>query len=637
MDQQALLKARLFDMWINDWDRHEDQWVWLAHKNGKKTVYTPFARDRDNAFFKSDGVNLFLLSRPWALQNLQNLQGKVKNLRGLNLNARFLDRQFLNALTKEDWEHTIRSLQLLLTDTAIENAVNSTPFDVTKISGAAIIKKLKLRRDEMMRFGMKYYALLNKQVDITGSDEKEYFTVNNRSETETEITVQKINKENSVADTLYHKSFNGDTKNIYLYGLNGDDIFSATGNGSNKIKVTIIGGTGKDRFISKDKNESNNKIAVYDSTDNRIVLPNQFKPHFTKDTLFTHYNRRHFKYDWYIPLIIPGFNPDDGVFIGTGIIYKKQHWGKAPYAWQQSFGASVAFKTGATNFFYNGKFRQFFGKWDLELAAAYKGPLFIFNYYGQGNDTKLLTTSRAYNRVRVKQFIANPALSRTFGIQHIKAGAVVEYLTVEENAGKFITDSNAGVNKQIFLGNTFLGANVQYTVGKKDNERYPAKGYGFETALTYKRNITAGAKDFLNIHSSFSFYLPLGKLVFAHRTGAATNFGNYEFYHANTLGGIHTLRGYYRTRFTGQSSFYQNTELRLSLANLKGYVFRGKLGVYGFFDDGRVWVKNESSNTFHTGYGGGIFFLPFNAASLNFSYGHSSEVNVFQFGLDFFF
>ena len=78
VDQKALLKVRLFDMIINDWDRHEDQWVWLAHKKDDKTVYTAFARDRDQSFSKTDGINLYFLSRPWLLQSVQNLDPKIK-------------------------------------------------------------------------------------------------------------------------------------------------------------------------------------------------------------------------------------------------------------------------------------------------------------------------------------------------------------------------------------------------------------------------------------------------------------------------------------------------------------------------------------------------------------------------------
>ena len=64
------------------------------------------------------------------------------------------------------------------------------------------------------------------------------------------------------------------------------------------------------------------------------------------------------------------------------------------------------------------------------------------------------------------------------------------------------------------------------------------------------------------------------------------------------------------------------------MVNLKGYVLRGRLGVFGFFDDGRVWVKDDNSSTLHTGYGGGIFLAPYNSYSLNVSYSTSKEANM---------
>ena len=67
VDQKAFLKVRLFDMIINDWDRHEDQWVWCAHEDSTRSLYEPFGRDRDQAFSRTDGVSLWLISRPWAL------------------------------------------------------------------------------------------------------------------------------------------------------------------------------------------------------------------------------------------------------------------------------------------------------------------------------------------------------------------------------------------------------------------------------------------------------------------------------------------------------------------------------------------------------------------------------------------
>jgi hemolysin activation/secretion protein len=142
----------------------------------------------------------------------------------------------------------------------------------------------------------------------------------------------------------------------------------------------------------------------------------------------------------------------------------------------------------------------------------------------------------------------------------------------------------------------------------------------------------------LKLNSSVAVYQNIFNwLTFAHRTGATTIAGDYEFYQAAMLGGNENLRGYWRNRFAGKSDFYQNTELRISLGNLRGYVVRGKIGLFGFFDDGRVWVKDENSSKIHTGYGGGIFLLPYNMASFTLYYASSKETNLITLRAGFFF
>jgi hypothetical protein len=46
----SILKARLFDMLIGDWDRHYDQWRWGEYKVGDKVIYKPVPRDRSSIF-----------------------------------------------------------------------------------------------------------------------------------------------------------------------------------------------------------------------------------------------------------------------------------------------------------------------------------------------------------------------------------------------------------------------------------------------------------------------------------------------------------------------------------------------------------------------------------------------------------
>ena len=56
VDDRALLRARLFDLWIEDWDRHNKQWRWL--RRGEDDAFVPLPEDRDQAFSKFGGLLL---------------------------------------------------------------------------------------------------------------------------------------------------------------------------------------------------------------------------------------------------------------------------------------------------------------------------------------------------------------------------------------------------------------------------------------------------------------------------------------------------------------------------------------------------------------------------------------------------
>jgi len=91
--------------------------------------------------------------------------------------------------------------------------------------------------------------------------------------------------------------------------------------------------------------------------------------------------------------------------------------------------------------------------------------------------------------------------------------------------------------------------------------------------------------------------LPRPGLTLATRFGGTANFGDYEFFQAATLGGLANLRGYGRTRFAGQQSAYNNTEVRVQLVRIRSYLLPATFGVLGFHDVGRVWAPGEGSRT----------------------------------------
>ena len=86
-----------------------------------------------------------------------------------------------------------------------------------------------------------------------------------------------------------------------------------------------------------------------------------------------------------------------------------------------------------------------------------------------------------------------------------------------------------------------------------------------------------------------------------------------------------------------RSSFYTNAELRLELFSLKGTFLPGRLGVLGFVDYGRVWTDEETSDQWHQGYGGGLWYNIVEEVVLSFTYGESDEGTHLLGGLGFLF
>lgn len=114
--------------------------------------------------------------------------------------------------------------------------------------------------------------------------------------------------------------------------------------------------------------------------------------------------------------------------------------------------------------------------------------------------------------------------------------------------------------------------------------------------------------------------------------GATTLSGNPEFFQYNTVGNTQTIRGHRRDRYYGNSTLYNQNELRW-ITNVRSRLFNGKVGLYGLYDIGRAYLDGESSNKWHSSYGGGFILSPFNMLSANFSYAISEDDQRFHIGL----
>jgi hypothetical protein len=169
VDQAAFVKERLFDMLIGDWDRHDNQWKWGVRKNGATNIFEPVPEDRDQVYFKHDGVLINLAISASGMHYMQSFKHRIQNTATLNYEERGLDRAFTNQLKLGDWQTAAKQLQQSLTNNLIEDAVKKLPPEIFSISGNKIISDLQQRRDHLLEYATKYYLFISRQVEVVGT------------------------------------------------------------------------------------------------------------------------------------------------------------------------------------------------------------------------------------------------------------------------------------------------------------------------------------------------------------------------------------------------------------------------------------------------------------------------------------
>ncbi|MDO6389752.1 hypothetical protein Q4E40_06410 [Pontibacter sp. BT731] len=267
VDARYYLRARLFDMLIGDWSRHEDNWRWAQYKHDGVKVYQAVPRDRDNVFYKlNDAIIPWLFMRTGLKKHFQTYSDNLSNLDDLNRSGRNLDETILASLSYQDWMEVADSVSTALTDEVIEQSFRQMPGNIYQLTASPIMTQLQSRRDRLGKSIRKYYKDLMREALVVGSDKHERFEVEVLSANEVRVQVYKINKEGEEKRQLFDRVFQAtDTKEIHLYGLNGDDEFIIKGESRPKIKIKVWGGAGEDSYTVKGPKSMARSIWIEDT------------------------------------------------------------------------------------------------------------------------------------------------------------------------------------------------------------------------------------------------------------------------------------------------------------------------------------------------------------------------------------
>jgi len=628
VDQEWVLKSRLFDILIGDWDRHDDQWRWGTYKDGDKTIYRPIPRDRDQVFFKNDGFLDFIASRPYFSPQLRKFDTDIDFLYGVIFNARHFDRSFINKLSREQFISIAQNLQTAMTDEIITEAFNAWPTSIRKLNGDEIIGKLKSRRDKIVEYAGAFHEYIFKEVTVTGTNSRNTFTVEFLANNKLNVTVSHKGDDNLIYDHIIDGNI---TKELRLFGLKKDDKFIIKGVNGSGTKVIIVGGSGEDTV----ENKTDNKVEIHDRTEG-VSVEGDYKSKINDEEGVTGYNRKDWKQNRLIHFPILSFFTDEGLGLAYNVWWINHGFRSSPFKSSHNLSFGYFPKNKAFITTYTGLYPNAIGSADFELDIEAKGPAFTQFFYGLGNDYINFgeqfsdiesASSTTFHIVEGTHIDVNPRIiTEINSSSSFTINPSLEYMQLsdEDEDPRFYLLPEANVQTVDFESALYAGVGVSYEMHRIDSPTFPNRGFTFNVNGDYKLSLSDSEYSNLTLGSELVTYIPFSqsnKVVLAMNMGATYTFGETQFFHANYLSNASRLRGFKTNRFGGEGIVYHATDLRLQLFEGKGSV-PVTMGIYGSFDYGKAFYDdNDFDNTsLHTSYGGGFYFSPLNLASFRVGY-----------------
>ncbi|WP_397299787.1 metallophosphoesterase [Nonlabens ulvanivorans] len=644
IDEPHYIKARIFDMLIGDWDRHQDQWRWSEFELEDGThLFRAIPRDRDQVYSNFDGALFATLRTMIGITNqFATYDEQLTDVKWFNTAANYLDRALAQNSDRFVWESQARYIQENLTDEQIENAFKNLPAEIyPHESTQVIVENMKKRRDNLLETVNDYYDYLASLAIMTGTDKDDIIEINRIEDGKTEVTIYR-NKDGEKADIVAQRVFDSeDTNEIWIYALDDDDIIKAMGTGKNKIKVRVIGGQNNDIYDL----EEGKAISIYDhkSKDNTFKAKNGARVRLSDNYDTNLYNPRKniLTSNALTPAI--GFNPDDGFKLGIQNVYTVNGFNRNPHTRVHKITAGYYFATNGYDVNYTGEFAGVFNGVNLLVNGRFAGPTFTENFFGIGNDSENLQDDFDfdYNRVRISEATVGLGIKYNgeYG-SNLTILSNLQGIEVEEGNERFITDLiDPETNPDFYERKWYVDTKATYNYESYDNKLNPTRGMIFETTIGGTIATEDVDQSLLYFKPKLGFYNAISrnrKWVIKSTILGQINVGNnYQFFQLAELGQNNGLRGYRTQRFSGQRSFAASGDLRYSFNEFKTGLIPLQMGLFAGADVGRVWVDGEFSDQWHNDFGGGFWVNSAEAIGANFNFFHGDDGLRFSFQVGF--
>ncbi len=639
-DVQAFLRARLVDLFLGDWDRHEGQWR-FARIPGEP-LWQPIAEDRDAAFNDFRGIALAAVAD--REPKLGRFDASFSSLEGLLWNSRNLDRLVLSGLSREEFREEAEALQAVFTDQTIEAAIAVLPIEHQELVGPRLRDRLRNRRDELTSAADEFYLALNEDVRVTTTNDSERVLIQRDDDGGMQVTIWREPAAPiaglEVGEPFFDRYFTPDeTDEVRLYLGDGDDQVEVQGEPGD-ILVRVIGAYG-DNVLTDPDGETYTFGIEGDSPERgrgeRVDSGLRLSPGERLDAtpspvtgggaMLGSY-RDHGRFGYIDPYF--GFGNGLGFFFGAGVTRERYGFRQLPYAARHRVRAGFSTDALRPRADYRGYFRvENRPALGISLRTAVSG-IDLLRFYGIGNETPEV-------RSDVTQWVGEfeSLLAVSLGdVGEFTTGPIVRALATELDGDP--TDATYGTGEifqagwvaRLTLDSDSSGLDeipwdrrtprAEEESHDDDEEDLTLEWDGFENRLALSIYGRAYPST-LGVELEESYAVAGGTLTtyialfdwgvqLALRAGGQYSFGDFPFYDAAYVGNAE-VRGLSVDRFAGESSLFGNAELRIRLFNFKlGLPI--ELGIFGLTDVGRVFVDAENSDVWHRSFGGGLWLEP---------------------------
>ena len=362
LDSRAFLAARLMDVFLGDFDRHEDQWRWSRFGDRREDSWKPIPRDRDQAFVRMDGL-LLSLARGFYPQFVK-FEGDYGRVLGLAWQARRLDRRLLSDLEWPTWDSVATALQEQITDSVLDAAVERLPDEYGPSDTPVLRRRLASRRDQLRDGARSMYDLSAGEVDIYTTDASEVANVERLPDGDLLVVVTAPETPAGPLEIFRRRFHRTETKEIRLFLRGGADSVRVVGE-RRGIGVRVVGGRGRDRFV-----DEAGGAHFYDVGDNSVFVRGRGTSVDHRDFEIPLRTASPFNRDWGRRYSFPPrirFSPDIGLLFGATV--QRHDFGFRKLPWSSVASLTAGWATGADALFVQGRVQVYREKFPDLLAG----------------------------------------------------------------------------------------------------------------------------------------------------------------------------------------------------------------------------------------------------------------------------